>query len=548
MIDRADISGLLDDDPPDDPRQSYVDDYLDFDGLFEAEPVHHRWLLTTCVAGIAGSLVVGSALLGIFGQNAVPRDAYAGIQKSEITGTTSFAGDADVNVLGEGSPIYSAAYQPQESGSLVVPSRESYPEINSEDLMYGDGKTVVLDAEIASAEAGQGANITTIAPPEPIDERIKLAKGQTIADMLVDRGVTRDAAEALVAAIEPVYPVAQIREGTRIDITLDRQQNFYGKDVTFPVEVSFRPGPDETIRVEADEDGRFVAAIVGAEAGATSQYAIIDHFRTRAQVGTSLYATAKDHKVPSYIVAELTRVFGYDVDFQRQVKANDTFDIFYGNPLSGTSSKRKVMHFAQLTLGGKTKTFYRFTTADGMTDYYDDNGLSATKALLKTPVSGAKLTSSYGMRKHPLLGYNKMHTGVDFGAPHGTPIRASGSGVIKLAGRHGAYGITVEIQHAGKYQTLYAHMSRLAAGISKGAKVNQGQVIGYVGTTGRSTGPHLHYEVRVNDRPVNPTRVKAAGSKQLAGKELQRFRQMKQRVLAMMQSAPSADKVAQINP
>ena len=118
---------------------------------------------------------------------------------------------------------------PQKSGSLVVPSRESYPEINSEDLMYGDGKTVVLDAEIASAEAGQGANITTIAkqaPPEPIDERIKLAKGQTIADMLVDRGVTRDAAEALVAAIEPVYPVAQIREGTRIDITLDRQQNF----------------------------------------------------------------------------------------------------------------------------------------------------------------------------------------------------------------------------------------------------------------------------------------------------------------------------------
>ncbi|MBM3572584.1 MAG: hypothetical protein FJX52_09540, partial [Alphaproteobacteria bacterium] len=347
MIDRADISGLIDDDLPDDPQQSYIDDYLDLDGLFEAEPAHHRWLLTTCVAGIAGSLVVGSALLGIFGQNAVPRDAYAGIQKSEITATTSFAGDADLNVLGEGSPIYSAAYQPQDaSGSMVVPSRDSYPEINSDDLMYGDGKTVVLDAEIASAEQEQGSNITTIAkqaPPEPIDESIKLAKGQTITDVLVDRGVTRDAAEALVAAIEPIYPTSQIREGTRLDITLDRQQNFYGKDVTFPVEVSFQPGPNETIKVEADEDGRFVAAVVGAGAGTTSQYAIVDHFRTRAQVGTSLYATAKDHSVPSYIFNELTRVFGYDVDFQRQVKANDTFDIFYGNPLSGTSSKRKVL-------------------------------------------------------------------------------------------------------------------------------------------------------------------------------------------------------------
>ena len=267
-----------------------------------------------------------------------------------------------------------------------------------------------------------------------------------------------------------------------------------------------------------------------------------------AKVGSSLYGTAKDNKVPDYIIAELTRIFAYDVDFQRQVKANDTFDVFYGNPLTGSSSKRKVLHYAQLTLDGKTKTYYRYTTKDGQTDYYDESGRSAQKALLKTPVSGARLTSGFGMRRHPLLGYSKMHAGVDFGVPHGTPIRAAGSGVVQIAGRHGAYGITVEIKHNNKYETLYAHMSKLAAGIRRGAKVNQGQIIGYVGSTGRSTGPHLHYEVHVDNRPVNPTRIKAAGGKQLAGKELAKFNQLKQRVEAMMQQAPSPLQVAQAKP
>ena len=242
----------------------------------------------------------------------------------------------------------------------------------------------------------------------------------------------------------------------------------------------------------------------GAQEGAISRYATIDHFRTKARVGSSLYATAKDNKVPDYITAELTRVFAYDVDFQRQVKASDSFEVFYGNPLTGSSKKRKVLHYAQLTLGGKERTYYRFTTADGLTDYFDENGRSATKSLLRTPVSGAKLTSGYGMRRHPLLGYNKMHTGVDFGAAYGTPIRSAGAGVVELAGRNGAYGIAVMVKHKGKYETLYGHMSKLAAGIRRGAKINQGQVIGYVGSTGRATGPHLHYEVRVAGRPVNP--------------------------------------------
>ncbi|WP_395663847.1 M23 family metallopeptidase [Aestuariivirga sp.] len=522
---------------------------------FEVEPAHHRWLLTTCVAGIAGSLVIGSAVLGIFGENAAPRDAFAAVDKAAITGSYADLTGAE-SERSIGRKELSAAYQPQPDLPVtsIIPERDLnnaalYPEITSDVLPYGDGKTVVIDAEIDSI--GGEENITTITkqvPPEPTDETFELAQGETLIGALTDRGVGREAAKALADAIEPVFPATQMKTGTRFELTLDRQFDFYGRDVIFPVELSFQPGPDETITVQADEDGRFVAAIAGAKAGAKSQYADYNHFRTRAKVGSSLYGTAKDNKVPGYIVAELTRIFAYDVDFQRQVKANDSFDVFYGNPLTGSSSKRKVLHYAQLTLDGKTKTYYRFTTKDGQTDYYDENGRSAQKSLLKTPVSGARLTSGFGMRRHPLLGYSKMHAGVDFGAPHGTPIRAAGSGVVELAGRHGAYGITVEIKHDNKYETLYAHMSKLAAGIRRGAKVNQGQIIGYVGSTGRSTGPHLHYEVHVNDRPINPTRIKAAGGKHLSGKELARFNQLKARVEAMMQQAPSPLQVAEVNP
>jgi murein DD-endopeptidase MepM/ murein hydrolase activator NlpD len=204
-----------------------------------------------------------------------------------------------------------------------------------------------------------------------------------------------------------------------------------------------------------------------------------------------------------------------------------------------------VLHYAKLNFDGKSRTLFRFTSADGHTDYYDENGRSASRALLKTPVSGAKLTSGFGMRRHPLLRYSKMHTGVDFGAPTGTPIRAAGSGVVDLAGRHGAYGNAIVIKHGEKYKTLYAHMSRLAPGVRKGKRVNQGQIIGYVGSTGRSTGPHLHYEVRVNDRPVNPTAIRSAGGRQLAGKDLQNFRSLKTRLAVMMEQAPSAQQVAQ---
>ena len=516
---------------------------VEINETFHEDPVDHRWLLTTCIAGIVGTLLVGGTALGLFGENAAPSDAYAAVNRASLA-----------------NPGQPGRKQPLSNASLARPSVEVvpergltgdniYPEITSDELPYGDGKTVVLDAEIQSAES-EADNITTIsktAPAEPTDETFRLAKGRSLVDELVDRGVTKAVAQSLASAIEPVFPARMMKSGTEFSLTLDRQQDFYGRDATFPVELSFKPGPKETITVQSDDDGHFVASVDGRKDGAQSQYAEVTQFHTKVRVGPSLYATAQDNKVPDYITSELTRVFSYDVDFQRQVKPTDTFEVFYGNPLTGSSTKRKVLHYAQLTLDGVAKTYYRYVNDDGQVDYVDENGRSASKALLKTPVSGSKITSGFGMRVHPVLGYTKMHAGVDFGVPYGTPIRSAGAGTVEIAGRHGAYGIAVQIRHTTKFETLYAHMSKLADGVRPGSRVNQGQIIGYVGATGRATGPHLHYEVRVAGQPINPSNVKASGGKQIAGKELQKFRFYKQKLMAMMQTAPSAIKVAQAN-
>jgi murein DD-endopeptidase MepM/ murein hydrolase activator NlpD len=523
---------------------------IDLETSFLESSPHHRWLLTSCIVGITGTLIIGGAVLGLFGRNASPPAAIAAVEpQTEVL--TPAAKPAQVI-----QPAAVAATEPAAK-TEVVAERDlnggfAYPEITIDELPYNNDRTTVLDAEIQAVN-DESENITTISktpPPEPVDETFELSSGSTLTAELTTRGVSKAAAQALVGSIEAVIPAKMIKAGTKFDVTFDRQIDFYGREVTFPVQLSFKPGPKETITVDADEDGQFTAQIEGKDDRAKSQYAekpTVTQFHAATKVGPSLYATAKDNLIPDYIVSEFTRVFSYDVDFQRQVAATDSFEIFYGNPLTGTSSKRKVLHYAKLTTDGLTKTYFRFTSADGQTNYFDENGRSASRALLKTPISGAKLTSGFGVRRHPLLGYTKMHTGSDFGASTGTPIHAAGSGVIDTAGRESGYGNVVEIKHNEKYKTMYAHMSRFAQGIRRGVRVNQGQVIGYVGTTGRSTGPHLHYEVRINDRPVNPATVRAAGGLQLAGTDLAKFRSNKTRIVAMMQVAPSAAQVAQAN-
>ena len=238
----------------------------------------------------------------------------------------------------------------------------------------------------------------------------------------------------------------------------------------------------------------------------------------------SLYRTAVDQKIPANTIVEFARIYGFQVDFQRDIRKNDKFQIMYEIFLN---EKKEIIEtgeilFANLNLSGQDNNLYYFDNK-GSEGHYDKNGKSVKKALMKTPINGARLSSPFGMRKHPIDGYNKMHRGTDFAAPMGTPIMASGDGVIKKAGWCGGGGNCVKIKHNSTYQTIYAHMSKFARGIKPGVRVKQGQIIGYVGSTGKSTGPHLHYEVIVNGKKVNSQKLKLPSGKILKGEERKLF-------------------------
>ncbi len=238
----------------------------------------------------------------------------------------------------------------------------------------------------------------------------------------------------------------------------------------------------------------------------------------------SLYKSATSQKIPANIIIEFARIYGFQVDFQRDIRKKDSFQIMYEIFLD---DKKNIIEtgnilYANLRLSGVNNSLYYFDSKKSE-GHYDKSGKSVQKALMKTPINGARLSSSFGMRKHPIDGFNKMHRGTDFAAPMGTPIMASGDGVIKKAGWCGGGGNCVVIKHNSTYQTVYAHMSKFAKGIRKGVRVKQGQIIGYVGSTGKSTGPHLHYEVIVNGKRINSQTLKLPSGKILKGDERKLF-------------------------
>ena len=238
-------------------------------------------------------------------------------------------------------------------------------------------------------------------------------------------------------------------------------------------------------------------------------------------IKNSLYKSAVEEKIDPNIIVQFAQIYGFQVDFQRDIKKNDSFQIVYEeliNENSQTVDFGNIL-YANLILQGKQLELYFFNSEkQKINDHFDSRGQSVKKTLMKTPINGARLSSSFGMRKHPILGYNKMHQGTDFAAPMGTPIMASGAGQILKAGWCGGGGNCVKIRHNSTYSTVYAHMSKFARGIKKGVRVNQGQIIGYVGSTGLSTGPHLHYEVIKNGKKINSQTLKLPSGKKLTGK------------------------------
>ena len=243
-------------------------------------------------------------------------------------------------------------------------------------------------------------------------------------------------------------------------------------------------------------------------------------------INDSLYKSAINAGIPPNIIMQFVNLYGFDVDFQREIRNGNKIKVYYEVFLDSKHNIKKAdnIKFASLSLSNNTYELYKFTTTDdNKTEYFDAEGKSAVKALMKTPINGASLSSGYGMRKHPILGYNRMHQGVDFAAPKGTPIMAAGTGFIEKIGMNGGAGNFIKIRHINGYKTAYGHMSKFASGLKKGSKVVQGQTIGFVGSTGLSTGPHLHYEVIFNNKKINPMKMKLPSGRKLKGKVLQDF-------------------------
>ncbi len=303
----------------------------------------------------------------------------------------------------------------------------------------------------------------------------------------------------------------KLKAGQKIQFTIDQKQNLIKEFI-------FQINNTEKIFLTRDtETDKFNQKILISQLNKKIIYKeniILD----------SLYRSAIKEKIPANTIIEFARIYGFQVDFQRDIRKRDSFQMMYE---VFVDDKNKIIEsgnilFANLNLSGENNSLYYFDKK-GSEGHYDKNGKSVKKALMKTPINGARLSSPFGMRKHPIDGFNKMHRGTDFAAPMGTPIMASGSGVIKKAGWCGGGGNCVVIKHNSTYKTIYAHMSKFAVGIKSGVRVKQGQVIGYVGSTGKSTGPHLHYEVVVNGKKVNSQTLKLPSGKILVGEERKVF-------------------------
>ena len=351
-----------------------------------------------------------------------------------------------------------------------------------------------------------------------IQKVIEVRPGDTLYGVLVNAGITEDDANSAVGAIAEIFSPRDLRAGQEITLNITTASGTRERAAdTQLMGLSFGPSVTTDVTLKRNDTGSFIAAAVDKP--------IVEHDRRAAGIiDSSLFDAAQEAGVPMPVVADLIRTFSFDVDFQRDIQDGDAFEVLYERMESedGEFVKSGKILFASLTLSGRTIPVYYFER-DGDGEYFTPKGEAIRKSLLRTPVDGARVTSGFGMRMHPVLGFSKLHKGIDFGAPTGTPIFAAGNGTVVEIGKKGAYGNYVRIRHNGEYQTAYAHMSKFAKGLKKGDKVKQGQVIGYVGATGRVTGAHLHYEIMVAGKQVNPGKVKTVASNKLTGKQLKAF-------------------------
>ena len=391
------------------------------------------------------------------------------------------------------------------------------------------------------------ATVPALFPPErvpdqpdhaiaaPLERTVLIGKGDTLLDVLLRAGASAPEARDAVDAMKAVYNPRGLKPGLPLTAT-------FGPGVGGRhrlLEVSLPAGFEHTVKVERGDDDEFNASRVARPLAR-------EVVRTAGVIHSSLYEDGVGAGLPAPLVAELIRAFSYDVDFQREIQEGDRFEVAYERFTDGRDQVAKAGNivYAALALSGRRFKVYRYKPKDGVAGYFNERGESVRKALLRTPIDGARITSGYGMRLHPILGYTTMHKGVDFGAPTSTPIMAAGDGVVEVAGWRGNYGVYLRVRHNSEYSTAYAHMSRIASGIHPGAHVRQGQVIGYVGMTGLATGPHLYYEVLVHNQQINPLSVRLPTGIRLAGAELKTFAAARAKMDAMIATLPPAGRMA----
>jgi len=453
---------------------------------------------------------------------------------------------------------------------MVAPGRSSLP--------YALFMKLVRASEPPATTPDNSDN----ANPNPgVESRtVTLDSGDTLAGMLEDVGISAQDANAVVTALGKDFNPRALKTGQSFDITYSvatidatgaapstktAQQRtttvmVNHKPVVVPVEADtdagstpedsqpisrllslhFSPSIEQEVTVTRTTEGGYTAEVDKKELQ-------VHRHRAGATIDSSLYLAAMQAGIPADVVVDMIHMFSYKVDFQRDLHPGDKFEVYYDYYYTpeGQPAKYGAISYAMMTLGGKQIPMYRFQAdPNEPAEYFDQKGESAKGMLMKTPVDGARISSGFGSRFHPILGYTRMHKGVDFAVPTGTPVMAAGAGTIKFMGRANGYGNFVLINHGNNYATAYGHLSRFAPGMRQGARVRQGQVFAYSGMTGMATGPHLHYEIRIGGNQVNPLTVKMAQGRLLMGNLLRQFQEKRLEIDNLVASTTLEAKVA----
>jgi murein DD-endopeptidase MepM/ murein hydrolase activator NlpD len=410
-----------------------------------------------------------------------------------------------------------------------------------DDPSAADGVKIVQE-NVSNVAKNDGAE-----PDHSLEEKFfNVANGDTLRAVLARGAVDPADADAITTAMSGLVDLSGLHGGQKVRLAFEPDSAGIGGG--HPIRVSlYDDGAHQATVARTDNN-----AFVRADAPAPIPENLARNDTTDEPVGgmpriyDAVYETALEQQIPPPLIDQIIRIFAFDVDFQSRILPGDSLEVFHSLPdAQDRDAGSPEILFAALTIGGQTKRFYRFRTPDdGVVDYYDEEGRSAKKFLMRKPAAAGIIRSGFGWRVHPILGYRRLHAGVDYAAPKGTPIFAAGNGIVEKAGRSSGYGNFTLIKHTNGYETAYGHQSAFAKGIAPGTRVRQGQIIGYIGSTGLSTGPHLHFEIRVNGKPVDPLRIRLPRGRVLAGDLLQNFEHERERIDTLLGQSPPA-KVAQ---